>query len=160
MLGDFALDRTDDDALPTVYTVVERIIHENFRQHYIDSDIALLRLDRKVDFNRYIRPACLVTPETMNERAVVTGWGGTVASQLNNTITRATVTLDERERCASDARRQYLEFIELEKHFCAKYIAEINGPCQVIIFQLFILTLNSRECIIMSDEIIITFIHF
>lgn len=42
------------------------------------NDIALLKLDRRVEFNEFIRPACLYTSDTFQvPKVVATGWGKT-----------------------------------------------------------------------------------
>lgn len=75
LLGELVLNSTDDDALPTQYTVVERIVHDGYRRRSKYHNIALLRLDRRVEFNRYIRPACLATAVTDDKLAIATDYG-------------------------------------------------------------------------------------
>lgn len=59
-----------------IYEVIERIPHPEFKVRV--NDIALLKLDREVEFTPYIRPACLdFIGEIVEKTAHATGWGKT-----------------------------------------------------------------------------------
>uniref|UniRef100_H0XSF5 Peptidase S1 domain-containing protein n=1 Tax=Otolemur garnettii TaxID=30611 RepID=H0XSF5_OTOGA len=68
---------------PTEYsrqmTVNKLFVHKDFgRLYYMSRDITLLQLHRSVEFNDYIRPACLPPANinvSMNATCYVTGWG-------------------------------------------------------------------------------------
>ncbi|GLV41388.1 snake [Carabus blaptoides fortunei] len=57
--------------------VKEIILHPDIKPLKYYNDIALLKLEHKVKFGKYVRPACLYTgadkPE--NDTVIVTGWG-------------------------------------------------------------------------------------
>jgi len=75
-LGELNLDDDRDDSQPIDVNVIEHIKHPEFKAPSKYNDIALLRLDRQVPFNKYVRPACLANsfqPHTANSLA--TGWG-------------------------------------------------------------------------------------
>lgn len=79
MLGEYNKNTKDDDnkgyAQPTVYEIVQRINHPQYKAPSLYHDIALYRLDRDVVFNEYIRPICLQTDRTLSEPwAVSTSW--------------------------------------------------------------------------------------
>ena len=58
------------------YAIVERIRHPDYRPPGKYNDIALLKLDRRVQFNDFIRPACLYTSNHFTvSKTVATGWG-------------------------------------------------------------------------------------
>lgn len=73
-LGEHDLHRTDD-AISIDYNIIERIPHPRFTNNERYNDIALFKLDRKVEFNGAIRPACLPEESTTPAAAIVTGWG-------------------------------------------------------------------------------------
>lgn len=54
------------------------IVHQDFNEITMDSDIALLQLTEPLEFNHYVRPVCL--PEKNKEVqpsrvCITTGWG-------------------------------------------------------------------------------------
>ncbi|NXF91668.1 OVCH2 protein, partial [Eubucco bourcierii] len=59
-------------------SVKQYIIHPSFNQSTLDSDIALLQLDKPLEFNHYVHPVCLPAKEEAVQPSavcVVTGWG-------------------------------------------------------------------------------------
>lgn len=56
--------------------IVERLIHPNYTSKSKYNDIALLKLKHDVDFNAYVRPACLNTNENIKwTKSLATGFG-------------------------------------------------------------------------------------
>lgn len=74
LLGELTPYSSSDDAQSTSYKVVDRIIHEKYTRRSTYFNIALLRLEERVRFNKYIRPACLTTGTTVGGRAMATFW--------------------------------------------------------------------------------------
>ncbi|XP_076678159.1 venom protease-like [Andrena cerasifolii] len=77
-LGDLNLVRTDDDAKPQTLRVERRIQHPDYKWPSAYNDIALLKMERDVQFDAWIRPSCLAysLPDVGNDgKAVATGWG-------------------------------------------------------------------------------------
>lgn len=73
-LGDFNLE-----ASAKIFKVSHIFIHENYSIPY-DHDIALLELERKVKFSKYIRPSLLPPPNTelpLGSSVYAVGWGYT-----------------------------------------------------------------------------------
>jgi Trypsin. len=67
---------SNEGAQPVNYSVVEIIRHPDYKPPAKYNDIALLKLDRHVEFNEFIRPACLYTSDTFEvTKTVATGWG-------------------------------------------------------------------------------------
>lgn len=80
MLGEYNKNSKEDDeqgiSLPTLYDIVERINHPEYKEPNLYHDIALYRLDRDVKFNEFIRPICLQTDYALGKSyAIATGWG-------------------------------------------------------------------------------------
>lgn len=59
------------------FEIAEIILHPNFKSNLVYNDIMLLKLDRKVTFTKYVRPACLYTLNELPRDAelAATGWG-------------------------------------------------------------------------------------
>lgn len=77
-VGDLNLRETNDDARPQTIKIQEKIRHEDYKPPSQYNDIALLRLEKEVVFNAWVRPACLPVdwPDVgSNDKAVATGWG-------------------------------------------------------------------------------------
>ena len=79
--GEFLLTNTDPGE-SQVYQVIDVKIHPNFSYRGFYNDLALLRLDRPVEFNEYVQPICLPsssqsTKAFVGEVATVAGWGST-----------------------------------------------------------------------------------
>jgi hypothetical protein len=67
---------SNDGARPVNYLVVDIFRHPDYKPPAKYNDIALLKLDRRVEFNDFIRPACLYTSGTFQvTKTVATGWG-------------------------------------------------------------------------------------
>lgn len=67
---------SNEGARPVNYLVVDVFRHPDYKPPAKYNDIALLKLDRPVDFNEYIRPACLYISNTFEvNKTVATGWG-------------------------------------------------------------------------------------
>lgn len=75
-LGDLNLERNDDGAQPQVINIAQIIVHPNYKPPQLYNDIALIKLNRKVSFNKNVRPACLnVKREIDGKKVTATGWG-------------------------------------------------------------------------------------
>ena len=72
-------DLTDSDELNTsasVYTALDVSVHEDYDPMTVDSDIALITLDRRVEFTDKVYPICLPKSEEnlfVGEDATVAG---------------------------------------------------------------------------------------
>ncbi|XP_014203299.1 serine protease snake-like isoform X2 [Copidosoma floridanum] len=76
-VGDLNLESKKDDARPQDRRVIERVRHPDYKKPAQYNDIALLKMDRPVTFDAYVRPACLsLNPNIQTgEKTVVAGWG-------------------------------------------------------------------------------------
>jgi hypothetical protein len=69
----------EKDASPEDITVDRVDIHPNYKPPKYYNDIAILKLSRQAEYNRYVRPVCL--PESGQTvayggtSAILTGWG-------------------------------------------------------------------------------------
>ncbi|XP_044262358.1 venom protease-like [Tribolium madens] len=77
-LGDLDLQSVADDAQAQDYTVSQKIIHPNYHAPAQYDDIALIKLDKDVQFSPSIAPICLETLTNLpNYNFIATGWGKT-----------------------------------------------------------------------------------
>lgn len=68
-----------DDGLLSV------VIHEHYNWETIENDIALITLNRKVSFNQFVRPICLLLPTNFNSMNPFDGEPVFIAGWMNNT---------------------------------------------------------------------------
>lgn len=72
-----SLARSGEDRNAQEYLIMDKIFHEDYTKSSHYNDIALVRLNRRVTFNDYVRPACLDDQLTPPLNATATGWGNT-----------------------------------------------------------------------------------
>lgn len=105
-LGDLNLQRTDDDAKPQEFRIIERIRHPNYQWPSVYNDIGLVKMERKVEFNAWIRPSCLPysLPDVGTQgKAVATGWGLASLDDESGTsdLMKVTINLVPHKKCNS-----------------------------------------------------------
>lgn len=76
-VGDLNLESKTDDAKPQTKRVTQRIRHPDYKKPSQYNDIALIKMNSPVNFDAYVRPACLSLRSNVqdNEKTVVSGWG-------------------------------------------------------------------------------------
>jgi len=58
------------------YNVAKIIIHPNWKSHSIQNDIALIKLEKPIQFNQHVSPVCIPsTPISIGSECYITGWG-------------------------------------------------------------------------------------
>lgn len=75
-LGDLNLKLKDEGLPETDIPIMRFISHENYDRRSSHNDIAVVKLDRSVQFSKNLRPACLATPNLImkSNKAVASGW--------------------------------------------------------------------------------------
>lgn len=74
-MGDLNLKLREPDLPETDVPIVRFISHENYSRKTMQNDIAVVEMDRDVQFKKFLRPACLATPKTPSKpRAIASGW--------------------------------------------------------------------------------------
>lgn len=77
-MGALTIDEPDSMGCPEEFKVIERFLHSKYNLMLRYNDIAVLKLDRIVNFTPHIRPACLPTEESLpDDRFFAMGWGQT-----------------------------------------------------------------------------------
>ncbi|OUC46112.1 trypsin [Trichinella nativa] len=94
-----------------VRKVADVKIHSSFSLDMLTYDIAILLLNEPVKFNDYVRPVCIPSKTTYNERllynCIVSGWGRTAAikyvsenAELSSVLQQATVPIMSDKECS------------------------------------------------------------
>ncbi|XP_043198015.1 uncharacterized protein LOC122368284 isoform X1 [Amphibalanus amphitrite] len=107
-LGDLNLTSTGDGA-PQEYRVLEVISHPEYRHPHVYHDLALLRLDRTVQFSEFVRPFCLFDGRSslVDKVSHVSGWGATeFGGGQSDVLMGGNVTIWSQSRCAEVYERQ------------------------------------------------------
>uniref|UniRef100_A0A1A9VFY2 CLIP domain-containing serine protease n=1 Tax=Glossina austeni TaxID=7395 RepID=A0A1A9VFY2_GLOAU len=110
---------------------VERIIvHPKYTVRSTSNDVALVRLDRKVEFKTHIKPICLPTTQrsievNTNEKIFVAGWGATEAGSQSSLLLKAFV-----QRYNDSVCRNAFKIELSEKHICAGDVENGHDTCK------------------------------
>ncbi|XP_063595691.1 phenoloxidase-activating factor 3-like [Penaeus indicus] len=102
---------------PQTFGIEEMVVHPAFNQRAPESDdIALLRLDRDVDFeNPFVQPICLPTEDMDPEKfvgdrgAIIAGWGVTKSGYSLDRLLTATVPYVPLKVCRKNYRNVLLK---------------------------------------------------
>lgn len=152
--GELNLARNDDGASPQNYKVVQVISHPDYRSRKHYNDIALLRLERAVEFTNTVRPACLQTMDSIAQsRAIATGWGAIgYGDRSSDVLLKVGLSFIDNRKCASLYRSEQSQTTSLqngivESQLCAgelqggydTCLGDSGGPLQV--------TSNENKCI-------------
>ncbi|CAD1469180.1 unnamed protein product, partial [Heterotrigona itama] len=102
-LGDLNLIKTDDDARPQDFHIVQRIRHPEYSIQHSYHDIALFKLEKNVEFNAYVRPSCLPYSSSdvgTENKATATGWGANeYFGDPTNDLLKVTINLVPQSIC-------------------------------------------------------------
>uniref|UniRef100_A0A1B6JA17 Peptidase S1 domain-containing protein n=1 Tax=Homalodisca liturata TaxID=320908 RepID=A0A1B6JA17_9HEMI len=119
-----AIDIRDKDGpMRQQFQIVEHYVHKDYLSSLMYNDIVLFRMDRDVQFTRFVAPACLYQGLTEPEgRAVVTGWGRNESTgPLMPVLQKATLSFLPPEICKErvGVDKEYPEGIHSRSQFCA-----------------------------------------
>ncbi|XP_065204420.1 uncharacterized protein LOC135834469 [Planococcus citri] len=106
LLGELDISSKNDDAKPTVFSIVKQYLHPDFKPNSVHNDIALFQLNASVDvvISPYVRPACLYTSNfnPVNKEGKVVAFGVPVQGERNSDqLLRTTVAILNDKRCRS-----------------------------------------------------------
>lgn len=134
-LGDLNLNKTTEDAQPEDFRISETILHPEYNRSneetYRYNDIALIKLNKTVKFNPYIRPACLSNIPEIPTKFVATGWGKTEFSGSNsNTLLKVQLERFELDECNKIfANQAGLSMGILDTQICAGSRNDTRDTC-------------------------------
>ncbi|XP_076997287.1 prostasin [Tamandua tetradactyla] len=136
-LGAYQLDSYTPET--EVRTLAQVITHHSYHQEGSQGDIALLRLNKPVNFSRHIRPICLPAANASfpnGLQCTVTGWGHvapSVSLQAPRPLQQLEVPLISRETCNClyniNAKPEEPHFIQQDM-VCAGYVKGGKDACQ------------------------------
>ncbi|XP_068212389.1 trypsin-3-like [Palaemon carinicauda] len=130
VLGEHHLER--DDSLEVKVKVDKYINYRHFDIETLNHDISLLRLSKKVKYNKYILPACLPSPmenlPKVNKRCVVSGWGKEDRSNFygSSVLKHVEVPIVAKSSC----KNAYPDFVISPNTFCAGSKKHRSDTCQ------------------------------
>lgn len=137
LLGELNYASNTDDAYPQQFNVIERIKHPNFKPPSKYNDIALLRLNSSVQFNQYIRPACLQQAHIIDaSKVVASGWGKIdfdkpASEHMQKVILEIFTIADCNASYAHDIGRRLAVGIIDESQLCVGSHTAQRDTCQV-----------------------------
>lgn len=137
LLGELNYGNDTDDAQPKQFDVIDRIRHPDFKYPSKYNDIALLRLNGSVNFNQYIRAACLPQSHLVDaERVIASGWGKTNHNKpASEVLQKVILELFSHRECnasyANDISRKLRLGIVDETQLCAGSHSAQKDTCQV-----------------------------
>lgn len=111
---------------PPLDVGVDKIkVHENYRIESRDNhdDIALVRLNRDVEFTDFIQPICLPLSSTVRNRnlvgkkATAAGWGRTETENASNVKLKVNLDVVDTRSCSAVYQTQ--QVVLLDTQFCA-----------------------------------------
>lgn len=81
--------------------VEEQLAHEDYQPRVTGEkhDIALLRLARDVPFSNFVKPICLPSSPSLNQKFHVAGWGKTETKSESEVKLKVGVVLADRQAC-------------------------------------------------------------
>ncbi|XP_062991786.1 plasma kallikrein-like isoform X2 [Elgaria multicarinata webbii] len=112
------------------FNVKQMIVHSEFRRSEEGSDIALMKLDRPMNFSVLEQPACLPSKEEINTRYTecwVTGWGyRRERGQVEDVLQKVKIPLITNVECQS----LYPQYHITDKMICAGYREGGRDACK------------------------------
>ncbi|CAG9797094.1 unnamed protein product [Chironomus riparius] len=102
-IGDLNLYVKEDNLPELDISIDQFIVHEYYDVRKQKNDIAVVRLTREAPLGKFIRPACLMTPNTIlqNNKVVASGWGLTIVQsyQTSDILKKVDLSLIRNEKC-------------------------------------------------------------
>ncbi|XP_031780170.1 venom protease isoform X2 [Nasonia vitripennis] len=134
-LGAHDLENTDDGSHPIDVIVESYVVHPEYNNTSKENDIAILRLDRDVEFTKAIHPICLPIEKNLRNRdfvgtyPFVAGWGATsYEGEESDVLQEVQVPVVSNEQCKKDyaAKRVVID----ERVLCAGWPNGGKDACQ------------------------------
>jgi len=129
IIGDH--DRKKQEPHQQLRTISKVFIRPDFVKRTFNNDIALIKLNREVEFNDFIRPVCLPTLDRSynGHDTVVVGWGKqSEGGDPANVLMEVTVPVITQKKCRR--RTKYRPSEITENMMCAGYDEGVLDACQ------------------------------
>nr|XP_029716154.1 CLIP domain-containing serine protease 2-like [Aedes albopictus] len=132
MIGQTIDCNEDEDCAPPVQDIdIQCIIyHPRASRFRMKNDIALVRLEKRVDFKDHIQPICLPTKPILRKmelpRYIITGWGSTEEEDESPVLLKGFISTIDLARCQMIARNTSTELV-IDTQFCSEGTHEAAG---------------------------------
>ncbi|XP_055384411.1 serine protease snake-like, partial [Condylostylus longicornis] len=129
-LGELNIKSDTDDTKPRDFNIQKILVHPNYDNKIGMHDIALIQLAKNVEFDRYIRPACLATSSDWTKSYVwAIGWGLNNTYDTTGTDHLQKVKLDKftEDVCQSKYPKQSITYT---RQICVGSHTEEKDTCQ------------------------------
>merc|ERR1712110_61215 len=107
-LGEYSFDQDDETSVQEKIGIRNMKNHEKYNDKTFENDIALIRLDRKVQFSKSVYPICLPPKGTdfTDTRAFVVGWGTIYfGGPTSSVLQEVNVRVWDNKQCAKNYGR-------------------------------------------------------
>ena len=106
-------------------TIQRIFIHPNWSSDTLANDLAILRFNEPVKFNKYVQPACLPGPDPLvNSDVILIGWGADkMSGNLNDELKQARV------KVIGECYRFWI-FFDDESQICVRQAITGDSACQ------------------------------
>lgn len=127
---------SENDGTKIDLRIIESIPHPEYRYPIQYNDIGLFKLERRVELNGSIRPACLPEQSAVpTKSAIATGWGTvTWRGKQSNVLLKVTLDMFTQNECnrtyRTDVNRKLNRGIVEETQVCAGSHTEEKDSCQ------------------------------
>jgi len=129
IIGDH--DRRKTEPHQITRTIAKVFIRDDFVKRTFNNDIALIKLNREIEFNDFIRPVCLPTLDRSynGHNTTVVGWGKqTEGGNPADVLMEVLVPVISQKKCRKQTRYRASEITE--NMMCAGYDKGILDACQ------------------------------
>lgn len=120
-LGDHNLSNRDDEMSEIDVGINRFIPHDKYRANSFYNDIAVIKLIENVQFNNFIRPACLMQPvHPLFDTVIATGWGNTELGQPSDVLKKVELGVVSASDCKHiQQSNSYLRYGIQSSQICA-----------------------------------------
>lgn len=124
----------DDDKIALQFNISKVFLHPYYDSISRTNDIALIKIDGRIEFNDYIRPACLPQINAKIEKAlIIAGWGYTVYRETpKNYLQKIRQNFVPNEACEKFYNTR-LFTLDNKSHLCAGTDKDEPDACQVLL---------------------------
>ncbi|CRL05174.1 CLUMA_CG018012, isoform A [Clunio marinus] len=130
-LGDQNIKSRTDGLVEVDIAIAEFIAHEDYRRSSFYNDIALIKMAQRVDFTKYIRPACLWQTININTtKTIATGWGYTeTAGRSSNELMKVELNIINNIQCNRYFTESKLGRGIINSQVCAGVLSGSKDTC-------------------------------
>jgi len=129
VIGDH--DRRKQEPFQEIRTIHKVFIRPDFVKRTFNNDIALIKINREIEFNDYIRPVCLpaIDRSYNGQNTTVVGWGKlSEGGKPADILMEVTVPVIKQMKCRKQTRYRTSEITE--NMMCAGYDEGVLDACQ------------------------------